>query len=130
MTQREVITTERAPAAIGPYSQAIRVGDLVFTAGQGGFDPATRTTVPGGTIAEAEQTIRNLAAILEAAGSGLDRVVRVGVYLTDMADFDAVNEVYARHFAEPYPARTTIAVRALPSGLKVEMDCIAVVGSS
>ena len=130
MTDREVVSTPNAPAAIGPYNQAIRAGDLVFSAGQGGFDPATRTVVPGGTTAEAAQVIRNLAAILEAAGSGLDLVVRVGVYLADMADFAAVNEVYARHFMEPYPARTTIAVRELPAGLRIEMDCVALVRSS
>ena len=126
MTERHV-TTEGAPQAIGPYSQAVRAGDLVFTAGQGGLDPATRTLVAGGVEAEAEQALRNLAAVLDAAGSGLDRVVRVGLFLADMADFTAVNEVFRRHFSEPYPARTTIAARELPGGFRVEIDCIALV---
>ena len=130
MGDRDAIQTDRAPAAIGPYSQAVRAGDFVFVAGQGGLDPATREIVPGGVEAEAEQTLQNLAAILEAAGSGLDRVVRVGVFLVDMADFTAVNEVYRRHFTEPFPARTTVAVRDLPSRLRVEMDCVALVRSS
>lgn len=127
---REVIRTEAAPAAIGPYSQAVRAGDLVFVAGQGGLDPELREIVSGGIEAEADRTLKNLAAILEAAGSGLDRVVRVGVFLADMADFAAVNEVYERHFTEPYPARTTVAVRELPSGLRVEMDCVAMADPS
>ena len=127
---RDVIQTDRAPAAIGPYSQAVRAGDLVFVAGQGGLDPATREIVPGGVEAEAERTLQNIAAILDAAGSGLDLVVRVGVFLADMADFEVVNEIYRRHFTEPFPARTTIAVRELPSRLRVEMDCVALVRSS
>lgn len=125
MAERDAIQTERAPAAIGPYSQAVRAGDFVFVAGQGGLDPETRKIVPGGVEAEAEQTLKNLAAILEAAGSGLDQVVRVGVFLVDMADFASVNEVYRRHFTEPFPVRTTVAVRELPSQLRVEMDCVA-----
>ena len=130
MTERELIATDKAPAAIGPYSQAVRVGDLVFTAGQGGLDPVTRALVPGGAEAEAERALQNLAAILEAAGTGLDGVVRVGLFLADMGDFNAVNEVYRRYFREPYPARSTVAVRDLPSGFRVEIDCVAVVRSS
>ncbi len=125
MTGREPIATEHAPAAIGAYSQAIRVGGLIFTAGQGGLDPATRTLVEGGATAETERALRNIAAVLEAAGSGMHNVVKVTLFLTDMADFTAVNEVYRRHFGEPYPARTTVAVRELPSGFSVEIDCVA-----
>lgn len=130
MTEHEVISTDRAPAPIGPYSQAVRAGNLVFTAGMGGVDPVTRKLAEGGVAAETERTLQNLAATLEAAGSGLDRVVRVGVFLADMADFPAVNEVYGRFFSEPYPARTTVAVRELPAGLHVEIDCVALVRES
>ncbi len=127
MSERQAVVTADAPAAIGPYSQAVRAGDFVFTAGQGGLDPTTRHLVTGGAAAETEQAVRNVAAILEAAGSGLDLVVRVGLFLADMADFAAVNEVYRSHFTEPYPARTTVAVRELPSGFRVEIDCVALV---
>ncbi|MFN2484960.1 MAG: RidA family protein [Candidatus Limnocylindria bacterium] len=127
---RDAIHTERAPAAIGPYSQAVRAGNMVFTSGMGGVDPATRTLVAGGVAAETERALHNLAATLEAAGSSLDHVVRVGLFLADMADFAAVNEVYRGFFAEPFPARTTVAVRELPAGLHVEIDCIAVVAES
>jgi 2-iminobutanoate/2-iminopropanoate deaminase len=96
----------------------------------GGVDPATRQLVEGGAAAETERALQNLAAALEAAGSGLDRVVRVGLFLADMADFAAVNDVYRNAFTEPYPARTTVAVRELPAGLHVEIDCVATVGES
>lgn len=125
MSERQAVSTEQAPAAVGPYSQAIRAGEFVFTAGVGGVDPATRTLVEGGAAAEAEQAIANLRAVLEAAGSSVDRVVRVGLFLTSMDDFQAVNEVYRRHFSEPFPARTTVAVKELPAGLHVEIDCVA-----
>ena len=130
MTDRDAIRTAEAPEAIGPYSQAVRAGDFVFVAGQGGLDPATRTLVAGGAEAETEQALRNLTAILGAAGSGLDRVVRVGLFLVDMADFTAVNDVYRRHFSEPFPARSTVAVRELPSFFRVEIDCVALARSS
>ena len=125
MTQREPISTDRAPAAMGAYSQAIRAGGLIFTAGQGGLDPATRTLVEGGAAAEAERALQNIRAVLEAAGSGMTNVVKVTLFLTDMADFTSVNEVYRRHFSEPYPARSTVAVRELPGGFSVEIECIA-----
>ncbi|MDQ3880235.1 MAG: Rid family detoxifying hydrolase [Chloroflexota bacterium] len=127
---RDAVDTDRAPAAVGPYSQAIRADGLVFTSGMGGIDPRTRRLVDGGAAAEARQALENIAATLEAAGSGMDHVVRVGLFLLDMADFNAVNEVYRSHFREPYPARTTVAVRELPAGLHVEIDCVARLASS
>lgn len=127
MTARDVIETDRAPAAIGPYSQAIRAGALVFTAGQVGVDPATRTLADG-VGAQAEQALRNLAAILEASGSGLDRIVKTTVFLADMDDFATVNEAYAAAMPEPHPARSTVAVRALPLGALVEIECVALAG--
>ena len=130
MTERQAISTDRAPAAIGPYSQAVVAGGLVFTAGMGGVEPATRKLVEGGAGPETERALQNLAAALEAAGSGLDRVVRVGVFLVDMADFAAMNDVYRRFFDEPFPARTTVAVKELPSNFRVEIDCVALVAPS
>jgi len=130
VTERRAIRTDAAPAAIGPYSQAVVAGGLVFTAGMGGADPVTRRLVEGGAAAETERALQNLAAALEAAGSGLNRVVRVGVYLADMADFAAMNEVYRRFFDEPFPARTTVAVKDLPSNFRVEIDCVALVAAS
>jgi 2-iminobutanoate/2-iminopropanoate deaminase len=127
MTTREPISTSDAPAVAGPYSQAIRAGDLVFTAGQLGTDPAT------GEMAEAvgeqaERALANLAAILGAAGSGMDRLVKVTVYLADIGDWPAVNEVYARAVPEPFPARSAFAVRDLPKGAKVEIEAVALRG--
>jgi 2-iminobutanoate/2-iminopropanoate deaminase len=128
MSGRRAIETESAPAAIGPYSQAIAAGGLVFTAGQIGLDPATGEIVPGGVAVQAERALRNLEAVLDAAGSGFDRVVKTTVYLVDMAHFPAVNEVYARHILQPYPARSTIAARELPKGGLVEIECVALLG--
>ena len=122
---RETFTSERIGPPVGPFSQAVRGGDGIYLSGQVGHDPATGRLVEGGVAAQAEQALRNLAAVLEAAGRTLDDVVRVGVYLADMRDFSAMNEVYARAFEAPYPARTTIGVAALPLGAAVEMDCIA-----
>jgi len=130
MGNREAISTDAAPAAAGPYSQAIRAGDLVFTAGQLGIDPAGGgELVDGGIAAQAEQALANLAAILEAAGSGLDRLVKVTVYLADIGDWPAVNEVYARAVPEPFPARSAFAVKDLPKGALVEIEAVAVVGA-
>ena len=120
------ITTPAAPQAIGPYSQAIKWGDLVFCSGQIGLDPATGQLVPGGTEAEAEQVLRNLGAVLEAAGLSLGAVVRTTIYLVDLADFAKVNEIYGRHLQAPYPARATVGVASLPRGARVEIDAIAV----
>ena len=120
-----IVSTPGAPKAIGPYSQAIVQGGLVYTAGQVALDPATMELVPGGVAEQAERALANLAAVLAAAGSGLDRVVKTTVYLVDMADFGAMNEVYARHFGDHRPARSTVAVAGLPKGARVEIDVIA-----
>lgn len=124
MTQREPIQSAAAPAAIGPYSQAMRAGGHVFTAGQLGLDPATGQLVDG-VAAQAARALQNLAAILEASGTRLDRVVKTTIFLADMGDFAAVNESYAAAFRAPYPARSTVAVGALPLGALVEIECIA-----
>lgn len=128
MTDRHVISTDAAPAAAGPYSQAIRVGDLVFTAGQLGLDPATGEFAGDDVAAQAERALANLGAILDEAGSGLDRLVKVTVYLADIGDWPAVNEVYARAIPEPFPARSAFAVRDLPKGARVEIEAVAAVG--
>jgi 2-iminobutanoate/2-iminopropanoate deaminase len=128
MTTREPISTDAAPAAAGPYSQAIRAGDLVFTAGQLGIDPATGALVGDDVAAQAERALSNLGGILEAAGSGLDRLVKVTVFLADIGDWPAVNVIYARHVPEPFPARSAFAVKALPLGARVEIEAVAVVG--
>ena len=125
--KREVIATKKAPGAVGPYSQAIRVGDFVFTAGQLAFDPATGKLVEGGIEEQTRQVLRNIAAVLEAAGSSLDEVVKTTVFLKDMGDFKAMNEVYASFFANQPPARSTVEVANLIPGALVEIDAIAVV---
>lgn len=124
---REAISTDDAPAAAGPYSQAIRTGDLVFTAGQLGTDPSTGDFAGDDVAAQADQALANLGAILEAAGSGLDQLVKVTVYLAEIGDWPAVNEVYARMVPEPFPARSAFAVRALPKGALVEIEAVATV---
>ena len=123
---RNAVTGEKIAAPVGPFSPAVRGGDALFVSGQVAQDPATGELIDGDVARQADQALRNLAAVLEAAGKGLDDVVRVGVYLTDMADFAAMNEVYRTHFQAPYPARTAIAVAALPLGAAVEFDAIAV----
>jgi 2-iminobutanoate/2-iminopropanoate deaminase len=129
MSSREAISTDRAPAAAGPYSQAIRAGDLVFTAGQLGLDPATGEFAADDVAGQANQALANVAAILEAAGSGMDRLVKVTVYLAEIGDWPAVNEVYARLVPEPFPARSAFAVKDLPKGARVEIEAVATVGS-
>lgn len=124
MSERTPIQTDAAPAALGPYSQAIRGGGLVFTAGQVGLDPQTGELAVG-VVAQAEQALANLAAILGAAGSTLDRTLKTTIFLADMGDFAAVNEAYARYFSEPYPARSTVAVKQLPRNALVEIECVA-----
>jgi 2-iminobutanoate/2-iminopropanoate deaminase len=124
---REIIHTDRAPEAIGPYSQAVRAGNLVFASGQIPTDPATGQFVPGGIAEQTEQVLRNLSAVLEAAGTGLDRVVKTTVFLAEMSDFAAMNEVYARFFSNEPPARATVAAAGLPRDARVEVDAIAVV---
>ena len=122
------IHTNDAPAAVGPYSQAIAIGDFVFTAGQVALDPAGGELVGGNDVAaQTEQVIRNLRAVLATAGSGLERVVKTTVFLKSMADFAAMNAVYARHFPEPFSARSTVEVGALPKGGLVEIECIALI---
>jgi 2-iminobutanoate/2-iminopropanoate deaminase len=128
MTERQAISTDGAPAAAGPYSQAIRAGDFVFTAGQLGLDPATGEFAASDVAGQAERAITNLRAILEEAGTGLDRLVKVTVYLADIGDWPAVNEVYARAIPEPFPARSAFAVRDLPKGALVEIEAIAAAG--
>jgi 2-iminobutanoate/2-iminopropanoate deaminase len=122
---RQPIATPSAPAAIGPYSQALRAGGLVFLSGQIPLDPATGQIAAGDIAAQAERVLRNLEAILIAAGCGFGDVVRTTIYLVDLAHFATVNEVYARYFATPYPARVTVQVSALPRGALVEIDAIA-----
>lgn len=129
MTTRDQISTDAAPAAAGPYSQAIRAGDLVFTAGQLGIDPATGSLVGEDVAAQAERALQNLGAILEAGGSGLDRLVKVTVFLAEIGDWPAVNEVYGRLVPQPFPARSAFAVRALPLGARVEIEAVAVAGA-
>ncbi len=121
----QVVATDHAPKAIGPYSQAIAAGELVFTAGQIGLDPATMEIVGGGVAPQTDRVLQNLAAVLETAGSSLARVVKTTVFLVDMADFQAMNEVYQRHFGTHKPARSTVAVAQLPRGGRVEIEAIA-----
>ena len=123
---RRVVETERAPKPIGPYSQAIDTGGIVFCAGQIGLDPATGKLVEGGPAAEAERAVANLAAVLEAVGLRLTDVVKTTLFLTDLADGPAVGKIYASHFPAPHPARSTVQVAALPAGAHVELEAIAV----
>jgi 2-iminobutanoate/2-iminopropanoate deaminase len=121
----DFVSTGDAPKAIGPYSQGIIAGGLIFTAGQIAIDPASGEVVPGGAAEQTARVMQNLTAILRAAGSGLDRVVKTTVFLTDMADFAAMNEVYGKAFGNHRPARSTVAVANLPKGVKVEIEAIA-----
>jgi 2-iminobutanoate/2-iminopropanoate deaminase len=122
---RNAILTEKAPKPIGPYSQGIIEGDLIFVAGQGPINPLTGTLELGDVRSETKRTFENLRAILQAAGSSLDHVMKCNVYLRDINDFAAMNEVYETYFAPPFPARTTIQAGALPGGIAVEIECIA-----
>ena len=124
---KEVIATQEAPPAIGPYSQAIKAGPFLFLSGALGMDPASGQVVTGGVAAEAEQALNNLGAILKAAGASFDDVVKTTIFLTDMADFSTVNEVYAKRFSGAPPARSTVAVKELPRSGKVEIEFTAVV---
>ena len=133
MPQKSIISTTSAPAAIGPYSQAVRLGDLVYTSGQVALDPATGNFLGGDVTAQTERVCENLRAVLNEAGLNLTHVVKTTVFLKDMADFAAMNEVYARYFAPTDvvpPARSTVQVAALPKDAAVEIECIAVAGSS
>ena len=123
---REVVATKDAPQAIGPYSQAIKAGGFVFLSGQVALDPATGQVVAGDVAAQTERVLKNLAAVLAAAGSSLEKAVKTTVFLKNMADFAAMNEVYGRHFAAAPPARSTVAAAGLPKGARVEIEAIAV----
>lgn len=122
---REIIRTERAPAAIGPYSQAVRAGGFVFASGQIPLDPQTGEFVAGGVAEQTHQVMRNLKAVLEAAGVGLESVVKTTVFLSDMNDFAAMNEVYGQYFKENPPARATVQAARLPRDARVEIEAIA-----
>ena len=122
---REVVATDEGPQAIGPYSQAIRANGFVFVSGQVAIDPATQQVIGGDVAAQTERVLRNLAGILKAAGSGLEKVVRSTVFLKNMSDFVAMNEVYGRHFTSAPPARSTVEVARLPKDVLVEIDVIA-----
>ncbi len=122
---KTIVSSPDAPAAIGPYSQAVRSGNLLFISGQTSVDPSTGKVVPGGPAAEAAQCLKNVKAILQAAGADMENVLKVTVFLTDMAHFAAVNEVYSAAFSAPFPARACVAVRALPLGCLVEIEAIA-----
>ena len=122
---KKIISTEKAPKAIGPYSQAIRIEGLVYSAGQIGLNPATMEIVEGGIEAQTRQVLTNLKAVLEAAGSGLNYVIKTTVFLKDMNDFAAMNTIYAESFPENPPARSTVAVAGLPKGGLVEIEVIA-----
>ena len=124
---KRAIATTGAPQAIGPYAQAVAAGEWLFCSGQIGLDPTTGQLVSGGVMAEAEQVLANLAAVLQAAGGSLDDVVRTTIYLVDLGDFTRVNELYAARFHQPFPARATVGVAALPRGARVEIDAIALV---
>lgn len=127
MTNKAVIHTTTAPAAIGTYSQAIKVNGTVYLSGQIPLDPATMALVPGNFAAQAEQVFKNLAAVCAAAGGSLQDIVKLNIYLTDLANFATVNEIMARHFNEPYPARAAIGVSQLPKEALVEMDGVMVI---
>ena len=124
---KDVVRTDSAPAPFegAPYSQAIRTGELVFVSGQLGLEPGATDLVGDGVVEQTEQIFRNLAAILEAAGSGLERLVKTTVFLVDLGDFAAMNEVYRRHAGDRPPARSTVQVAALPSGARVEIEAVA-----
>jgi len=126
--KREIVSTADAPAAIGPYSQAVRVGDLIYTAGQVPLVPGTGKLVEGDIKVQTRQVIQNLSHVLSAAGSSLAQVVKTTIFLADMADFAAVNEVYGSFFKSDPPARSTVQVSALPLGARIEVEVVAVIG--
>ena len=126
---KDIIATDRAPRAIGPYSQAVRAGDLVFASGQIPIDPATGEFVAGGVAEQTEQVLRNLTAVFEAAGVGMNQIVKTTVFLADMDDFTAMNEVYGRFFGIEPPARATVQAARLPRDARVEIEAIAVIGN-
>jgi len=123
---KQIISTDRAPAAIGTYSQAVRVGDTVYLSGQIPLDPASMEVVEGGIVEEIKRVFDNLTAVCEAAGGSLQDIVKLNIFLTDLSNFPTVNEVMASYFDEPYPARAAIGVKELPKGVGVEMDAVMV----
>ena len=123
--ERQIIHTDRAPRAVGPYSQAVKAGDMVFVSGQIALDPATGNLVPGSIEDQTRQAMENVKAVLGAAGTSLERVVKTTVFITDMNDFPRVNEAYAEFFPEAPPARACIQVSALPKGAQVEIEAVA-----
>ena len=124
---KQVISTDKAPGAIGPYSQAVKAGNMIFCSGQIPIDPATGEFVSDEVSEQTEQVFKNLKAVLEASGASLDDVVKTTVFLADMGEFAAMNDVYSRHFVENKPARATVQAAGLPRGARVEIECIAVV---
>ena len=126
--QLEIITTDKAPAAIGPYSQGVKAGGFIFFSGQIPLDPATGLVVDGDIAAQAEQVMQNIGAVLHAAGVGFEAVVKSTIFLTDLADFGVVNEIYGRRFPAAPPARSTVEVKGLPRGVRVEIEVIAWLG--
>ena len=124
---RETISTDKAPKAIGPYEQAIKIGDFVYTAGQIPIDPKTSNLVAGGIAEQTRQVLENLKAVLESAGSSLDKVIKATVFLKNIADFAALNEIYGEYLGKAKPARSTVAVADLPRGALVEIDLVATV---
>ena len=122
---RQAVTSDRITPPVGPYSPAVKAGDALYLSGQVGQDPATGRLIDGDVTAETEQVFRNLSAVLAAAGKSFRDVTRVGVYMTSIGDYPAVNAVYGRYFDAPFPARTTVAVAALPLGARVEIDLVA-----
>lgn len=127
MTNKAVIHTDNAPAAIGTYSQAVKVNNTVYLSGQIPLAPQSMAMVEGGIAAEIEQVFQNLSAVCEAAGGSLGDIVKLNIFLTDLSHFPTVNEIMAKHFSEPYPARAAIGVKELPKGAGVEMDAIMVI---
>ena len=123
---KEIIATGDAPQAIGPYSQAVRAGNMVFASGQIPLDPATKEFVAGGIAEQTEQVLKNLTAVFAAAGVGMDQIVKTTVFLADMNDFTAMNEVYGKYFSDNPPARATVQAAGLPRGAMVEIDAIAI----
>ena len=126
--EKKAVKTPKAPKAIGPYNQAIIAGDMVYCSGQLPVDPMSGGMAPGGVDSQTRQVLTNLGAVLEEAGSSLDKVVKTTVFLQSMDDFAAMNEVYAEFFADPAPARATVEVAKLPLGVAVEIECVAIVG--
>ena len=124
---KQIVFTEKAPKAIGPYSQAVSIGNLVYTAGQVALDPATMELVPGDVEEQTRQVLTNLSNVLEAAGTNMSKVIKTTVFLTDMANFTRMNAIYAEFFKENPPARTTVAVSGLPKNALVEIECVALV---